>query len=229
MDVRAGALSFAEKAPWAFSLLRGMIGDFRLIFIEANRETLLNRFKETRRRHPLSELYPNLLEAIDAECTIMEPVRNLADLVVNTSDMNVHELHAKITELLSSEETSRKMHIEVRSFGFKNGLPLDADIVMDVRFLPNPYFVEALKDKTGSDAEVKDFLRGHDSYRQFVTALRELIVFVLPLYQKEGRAYLNIALGCTGGKHRSVAVAEEIRDAVQEAGFICKLIHRDNR
>jgi len=100
---------------------------------------------------------------------------------------------------------------------------------MDVRFLPNPYFVEALKDKTGSDAEVKDFLRGHDSYRQFVTALRELIVFVLPLYQKEGRAYLNIALGCTGGKHRSVAVAEEIRDAVQEAGFICKLIHRDNR
>ena len=216
MDVRAGAETFTEKAPWMVSILRDIAEDVRLIFVEANKENLLNRYKETRRRHPLSLLYPNLLDAVDAEIEMMSPIRDMADFIINTSTMNVHELQTKIKDIISHEDKSRDMYIEVRSFGFKKGIPIDADIVMDVRFLPNPYFVEELKDKTGSDAEIKDFLQGYESYIDFVKRFRDLISYILPLYKKEGRSYLNIAVGCTGGKHRSVAVAEEISDVIKQ-------------
>lgn len=227
MDVRAGAVSFTEKAPWMVSVLRGIAKDVRLIFIEANKENLLNRYKETRRRHPLSVLYPNLLDAVDAEIKMMSPIREMADFIVNTSTMNVHELQAKIKDIISHEDRSRDMYIEVRSFGFKNGIPIDADIVMDVRFLPNPYFIEELKEKTGTDADVKEYLQGFESYNDFVRRFKDLIGYILPLYKKEGRSYLNIAVGCTGGKHRSVAIAEEISDLIKGSGYNSRLIHRD--
>jgi RNase adapter protein RapZ len=227
MDVRAGAGSITKRAPWMVSILRGMAADVHIVFLEASKENLLNRFKETRRRHPLSDLYPNLLDAIDAEVTIMAPIRDMADYIVNTTEMNVHELQAKIKQIISSKDKSRDMYIEIRSFGFKKGVPVDADIVMDVRFLPNPYFVESLKDKTGTDEEVKEFLSHYESYRDFIERFKGLIHSILPLYKKEGRSYLNIAIGCTGGKHRSVAVAEEIMKVVEESGFNGKLIHRD--
>jgi UPF0042 nucleotide-binding protein len=227
MDVRAGAPSFAEKAPWIISRLRSYADNFRLIFLESSKENLLNRYKETRRRHPLSDSYPNLLDAIEAEIDLMAPLRGMADLSVNTSQMNVHELVSKIKEIISTEDRSRDMYIEVCSFGFKKGLPMDSDIVMDVRFLPNPYFVEELKEKTGSDKEVKEYLSSFESYAQFMHKFKELITFILPLCKKEGRAYLNIAIGCTGGKHRSVAIAEEIKEVIENAGYPSRLKHRD--
>ncbi len=227
MDVRAGAPSFAEKAPWIISRLRSYADNVRLIFLESSKENLLNRYKETRRRHPLSDSYPNLLDAIEAEIDLMAPLRVMADLSVNTSQMNVHELVRKIKEIISTEDRSRDMYIEVCSFGFKKGLPMDSDIVMDVRFLPNPYFIEDLKEKTGSDKEVKEYLSSFESYAQFMHKFKELIIFILPLCKKEGRAYLNIAIGCTGGRHRSVAIAEEIKEVIENAGYPSRLKHRD--
>lgn len=227
MDVRAGADSFTEKAPWMISLLQSMAVDVHLIYLEAGKDVLLNRYKETRRRHPLSEIYPNLMDALEAETRIMAPVRDMADYIINTSEMNVHELQAKIKSIISAKDKSREMYIEVRSFGFKKGIPVDADIVMDVRFLPNPYFVEELTNKTGSDAEVKQYLWRFESYREFMGRFRDLIRSILPLYKKEGRSYLNIAIGCTGGRHRSVAVAEEIMRLIEESGYNGKLVHRD--
>jgi len=227
MDVRAGAPAFAEKAPRIISRLRSYADNVRLIFLESSKENLLNRYKETRRRHPLSDSYPNLLDAIEAEIDLMEPLRGMADLSLNTSQMNVHELVSKIKEIISTEDRSRDMYIEVCSFGFKRGLPMDSDIVMDVRFLPNPYFVEGLKEKTGSDKEVKEYLSSFDSYAQFIHKFKELITFILPLCKKEGRAYLNIAIGCTGGRHRSVAIAEEIKEVIENAGYPIRLKHRD--
>lgn len=227
MDVRVGAGSVTEQVPWIVSLLRNIVADVHLVFLEASKESLLNRFQETRRRHPLSELHPNLLDAIDAETKIMGPIRDMADYIINTSDMNVHDLQAKIKQIISSKDKTRDMYIEIRSFGFKKGIPVDADIVMDVRFLPNPYFVERLKDKTGSDEQVKDYLSRNDSYRDFMARFKDLIRSILPLYKKEGRSYLNIAIGCTGGRHRSVAVAEEIMRLIEESGYNGRLIHRD--
>jgi UPF0042 nucleotide-binding protein len=227
MDVRAGAPAFAEKAPRIISRLRSYADNVRLIFLESSKENLLNRYKETRRRHPLSDSYPNLLDAIEAEIDLMAPLRGMADLSVNTSQMNVHELVSKIKEIISTEDRSRDMYIEVCSFGFKRGLPMDSDIVMDVRFLPNPHFVEGLKEKTGSDKEVKEYLSSFDSYTQFMHKFKELITFILPLCKKEGRAYLNIAIGCTGGRHRSVAIAEEIKEVIENAGYPIRLKHRD--
>jgi UPF0042 nucleotide-binding protein len=227
IDVRAGALSFFEKAPMTIKILKGMLKDIKLIFLDAKADALLNRFKETRRRHPLSETYPNLLEAIDAEKAIMTPIREKADFIIDTSVMNVHQLTSRIKEIISSVDKSRDMYIEVRSFGFKKGIPLDADIVMDVRFLPNPHFVESLMNKTGMDPEVSEFLMSHEIYVDFLQRFKDLVAFILPLCKKEGRSYLNIAIGCTGGRHRSVAVAEQIRLVIEEKGFNCKVIHRD--
>jgi RNase adapter protein RapZ len=227
MDARAGAPSFAEKAPTLISQLRALTENVRIIFLESNKENLLNRYKETRRRHPLSDSYPNLLEAIEAEMELMAPIRGIADFIVNSSQLNVHELSARIKEIISTEDTTRDMYIEVSSFGFKKGIPLDSDIVMDVRFLPNPYFMDNLKDKTGSDVEVKDFLKSFDTYEQFLQKFKDLISFILPLCKKEGRSYLNIAIGCTGGRHRSVAIAEEVRQAIEDAGYPSRLKHRD--
>jgi len=175
----------------------------------------------------MSDSYPNLLDAIEAEINLMAPLRGMADFIVNTSQMNVHELVGHIKEIISTEDKSRDMYIEVCSFGFKNGLPMDSDIVMDVRFLPNPYFVEELKDKSGSDKEVKQYLSSFDIYSRFMHKFKDLIIFILPLCKREGRSYLNIAIGCTGGRHRSVAIAEEIKESIENAGYPSRLKHRD--
>lgn len=227
MDVRSGEPSFDKKAPQIISRLKGAAGNVRIIFLESSKENLLNRYKETRRRHPLSDRHPNLLDAIEAEMELMAPLRGLADITINTSQLNVHELASRIKEFVSQEDEARKMYIEVISFAFKRGIPLEADIVMDVRFLPNPYFVPHLKDKTGSDPAVKEYLSASETYRQFIDSFVGLIRLILPLCKKEGRSYLNIAIGCTGGRHRSVAVAEEVRMAIEQAGFSSSLRHRD--
>ncbi len=227
VDVRSGASRFVEKSVNKFSYMRDTVPGFKLIFLDSEKDQILHRFKETRRRHPLSDQYPNLMDAIDAEAELMAPVKEMADIVINTSKLNVHELKSRIEEMIASDDQARQMLIEIRSFGFKYGAPVDADIVMDVRFLPNPYFVSGLKEKTGRDREVKEFLEQQPEYIEFTRRFEDLIDFMLPLYKREGRAYLNIAVGCTGGRHRSVAVAEAINNLVQKAGFTAKLKHRE--
>lgn len=227
VDVRGGALSFVKNAPELIKRLRGKMDELKLVFIEADQQSLLNRFKETRRRHPLSETYPNLVEAIEAEWRLMAPVRELSDLVINTAGLNVHQLARRVETFLAEVSQVREMHIEVGSFGFKYGIPTDADIVMDVRFLPNPFFVPELKDKTGSDVEVKEYLAAQESYTSFIASFNALIAMILPQYKAEGRVYLKIAIGCTGGRHRSVAVAESLNDHINKIGFSTQLSHRD--
>ena len=227
VDVRGGALSFVKNAPELIKRLRGKMDGLKLIFIEADQQSLLNRFKETRRRHPLSETYPNLVDAIEAEWRLMAPVRELSDLVINTAGLNVHQLARRVEVFLSEVSQVREMHIEVCSFGFKYGIPTDADIVMDVRFLPNPFFIPELKDKTGCDREVKEFLAAQESYASFIASFNSLIAMILPQYTAEGRVYLKIAIGCTGGRHRSVAVAESLNEHINSIGFSTQLSHRD--
>ena len=227
VDVRGGALSFVKNAPELIKRLRGKMDGLKLIFIEADQQSLLNRFKETRRRHPLSETYPNLVDAIEAEWRLMAPVRELSDLVINTAGLNVHQLARRVEVFLSEVSQVREMHIEVCSFGFKYGIPTDADIVMDVRFLPNPFFIPELKDKTGCDREVKEFLAAQESYASFIASFNSLIAMILPQYKAEGRVYLKIAIGCTGGRHRSVAVAESLNEHINSIGFSTQLSHRD--
>ena len=227
VDVRGGALSFVKNAPELIKRLRGKMDGLKLIFIEADQQSLLNRFKETRRRHPLSETYPNLVDAIEAEWRLMAPVRELSDLVINTAGLNVHQLARRVEVFLSEVSQVREMHIEVCSFGFKFGIPTDADIVMDVRFLPNPFFIPELKDKTGCDQDVKEFLAAQESYASFIASFNSLIAMILPQYKAEGRVYLKIAIGCTGGRHRSVAVAESLNEHINSIGFSTQLSHRD--
>jgi len=227
VDVRGGALSFVKNAPELIKRLRGKMDGLKLIFIEADQQSLLNRFKETRRRHPLSETYPNLVDAIEAEWRLMAPVRELSDLVINTAGLNVHQLARRVEVFLSEVSQVREMHIEVCSFGFKYGIPTDADIVMDVRFLPNPFFIPELKDKTGCDQEVKEFFAAQESYASFIASFNSLIPMILPQYKAEGRVYLKIAIGCTGGRHRSVAVAESLNEHINSIGFSTQLSHRD--
>ena len=227
VDIRGGADAFGQMAPQAIAAMKQTMPVTKLIFIESKTGSLLNRFKETRRRHPLSDNYPNLLDAIEAEREIMNPIKDMADFVIDSTSLNVHEFAGRIKEIIKRITASKGMYIEVKSFGFKKGIPLDADFVLDVRYLPNPHFVESLMKKTGLDPDVKEWLNSHKVYKDFIKKIKGLISFILPLCRKEGRSYMNIAVGCTGGRHRSVAIAEEIGQLVEKARFNCKVVHRE--
>ena len=227
VDIRGGADAFGQMAPQAIAAMKQTMPVTKLVFIESKTGSLLNRFKETRRRHPLSDNYPNLLDAIEAEREIMNPIKDMADFVIDSTSLNVHEFAGRIKEIIKRITASKGMYIEVKSFGFKKGIPLDADFVLDVRYLPNPHFVESLMKKTGLDPDVKEWLNSHKVYKDFIKKIKGLISFILPLCRKEGRSYMNIAIGCTGGRHRSVAIAEEIGQLVEKARFNCKVVHRE--
>jgi RNase adapter protein RapZ len=227
VDIRGGADAFGQMAPQAISAMKQTMPVTKLVFIESKTGSLLNRFKETRRRHPLSDNYPNLLDAIAAEREIMMPVKDMADYVIDSTSLNVHEFAVRIKEIIKRITASKGMYVEVKSFGFKKGIPLDADFVLDVRYLPNPHFVESLMKKTGLDPEVKEWLNSHKVYKDFIKKIKALISFILPLCRKEGRSYMNIAVGCTGGRHRSVAIAEEVGKLIEKARFNCKVVHRE--
>jgi RNase adapter protein RapZ len=227
VDIRGGADAFGQMAPQAILAMKQTMPVTKLIFIESKTGSMLNRFKETRRRHPLSDNYPNLLDAIEAEREIMIPIKDMSDFVIDSTNLNVHEFAARIKEIIKRVTASKGMYVEVRSFGFKKGIPLDADFVLDVRYLPNPHFVESLMKKTGLDPDVKEWLNSHKVYKDFIKKMKGLISFILPLCKKEGRSYLNIAIGCTGGRHRSVAIAEEVGHLVEKAKFNCKVVHRE--
>ena len=200
--------------------------DVRMVFLDASTPELVRRYDATRRRHPLADDTEGLVESIELERSMLEPVRAAADLVIDTSDLNVHQLKERIDHAFDTVSGSR-LQVTVESFGFKHGLPLDADIVMDLRFLPNPHWEDALRPLTGHDPKVRDFVLETAVGSTFVDQFDELLASLVPQYQAEGRTYLTVALGCTGGRHRSVAVAEELAARLRQRGVPVRTSHRD--
>jgi RNase adapter protein RapZ len=210
----------------AIEALRAGGSRVRVLFLDASDEVLIRRYEGTRRRHPLAETETPAV-GISRERALLEPLKAQADVVVDTGDLNVHQLRDRIVSMFGSTDDSREMAISVVSFGFKHGLPTDVDLVFDLRFLPNPHWVDELRPYTGLDAPVRDYVLGNPVTQEFLTKLDDLLTMLLPAYVREGKAYLSIAVGCTGGQHRSVAIAEELgrRLALQE--FPPMIRHRD--
>ncbi|MAT04552.1 MAG: RNase adapter RapZ [Acidimicrobiaceae bacterium] len=197
-----------------------------LLFLDAATPVLVQRYDATRRRHPFAEHGDGVLEAIEYERDLLQPVKNQADLVIDTSELNVHQLKEKLISAFA-EVDHQQLQIAVESFGFKHGLPLDADIVMDVRFLPNPHWEDELRPLTGHDPKVRDYVLERSVTASFLDHLEAMLIDVLPSYRAEGRAYLTIAIGCTGGRHRSVAITEELARRLAEHGIAARTSHRD--
>ncbi|HEV8585079.1 MAG TPA: RNase adapter RapZ, partial [Methylomirabilota bacterium] len=197
-----------------------------VLFFEANEEALVRRYRETRRRHPLAP-DGNVLDGIRAERKALSTVREVADRIVDTSVMTVHQLKDLLIEAYVAPKSRPGLAVSLVSFGFKHGVPFDADLVFDVRFLPNPHFVEKLRPLDGREAQVREFVMQHAESRQLLRHIEDFLRFVLPAYQREGKAYLTIAVGCTGGRHRSVALVEELRPFVDGLGLSPTLVHRD--
>ncbi len=197
-----------------------------ILFLDATTRELVRRYDATRRKHPLAAETEGLLESIQHERELLSGVRDAADLVIDTTDLNVHQLKAR---LLASFETSgtSQLQVSIESFGFKHGLPLDADIVMDVRFLPNPHWEDDLRPLTGHDPAVRDYVLETSAAASFLDRFDDLLATVFPAYQAEGRSYLSVAIGCTGGRHRSVAVVEELTRRFRERGIAVRASHRD--
>jgi UPF0042 nucleotide-binding protein len=197
-----------------------------VLFFEASDEALVRRYHESRRRHPLGA-EGNVLDAIRAERKAMAHMREIADRIVETSSITVHQLKALLGELYVTPHARNGLNASLVSFGFKHGIPFDADLVFDVRFLPNPHFVEGLRALDGRDGRVRDFVLGHEEARELLARLRDLLEFLLPFYEREGKAYLTIAIGCTGGRHRSVTFVEVLREFLESLGYAPTVVHRD--
>ncbi len=197
-----------------------------LLFLDAATPVIVQRYDATRRRHPFADQSEGVLEAIEHERDVLQPVKNQADLVIDTTDLNVHQLKEKLISAFA-EVDHQQVQITVESFGFKHGVPLDADIVMDVRFLPNPHWEDELRPLTGHDPKVRDYVLERSVTASFLDHLETMLVDLFPSYQAEGRAYLTIAIGCTGGRHRSVAITEELARRFAEHGVAVRTSHRD--
>jgi len=222
VDAREGAQ--LEKLPGLLKLLRRQ-HPIALVFIEAGEDALLRRYSETRRPHPVGK-HLSVRESLSSERKMLEPIRKLADVVIDTSKFNVHELRHFITERFRNPE-KRPMMVSVVSFGYRYGVPSDADLVFDVRFLPNPHFVPKLRKYTGLDPKVRNYIRGFPQTAEFLRRIEGLLVYLMPHYISEGKSYLTIAIGCTGGRHRSVMLAESIKKALEKHGYSTKAVHRD--
>jgi len=216
---------FLAEFPRVFDQLRDYDVALEVLYLEASDEVLVRRFSETRRPHPADQ-GGGIADGIRREREKLHGLRELADRILDTSAFTVHELRSALRDLVDRPEPGT-MTIGLLSFGYKYGLPTDADLVLDARFLPNPYFVEALRDKTGSDPAVADYVLCRDETQEFLRRLVELLEFTLPRYRREGKSYLTIALGCTGGRHRSIVLVEELRRRLQESGHRVLVRHRD--
>ncbi|MEG1682836.1 MAG: RNase adapter RapZ, partial [Oscillospiraceae bacterium] len=199
----------------------------RMLFLEAAPETIIQRYKETRRLHPLADGNLSLEDAVRQEQTLLRPVRERADFILDTSNFSTAKLRGELLALFDAHGEKGEMQVNVISFGYKYGLPMEADLVLDVRFLPNPYYVSELREKNGLDAPVSDYVFSFPQTREFVKKLEDLIAFALPLYREEGKTVLVIAVGCTGGHHRSVAVTRELADYIAKLGYQATENHRD--
>ena len=222
VDVRGG--EFFPELEKALMQLRDRGIPYMILFLEASDQAIVRRFEGTRRRHPLSE---RVIEGIRQERALMSGLREQADLVIDTTDINVHELRDRIRSFFLDAAPRTGLAVNVVSFGYKHGLPLDADLVLDVRFLPNPHWVDELRPLTGLNRRVRGYVLEQDAAQGFLARMRDLLAFLLPGYVKEGRHYLSIAIGCTGGRHRSVVIADEIARFLQEKGYPAAVVHRD--
>ncbi len=226
VDVREGIR--LDRFPAILKKVRSVLPT-RVLFMEASEDAIVRRFSETRRPHPLGR-DETVISSIRAESKRLQPVRKVADMVLDTTRMNVHDLRAHIVaqfERGGTGKDDRNLTISVTSFGFKNGAPTDADLVFDVRFLPNPHFIPALRKLTGKDAKVAKYVAGFPQTKEFLDKATDMLTFLLPHYIKEGKSYLTVAIGCTGGQHRSVMITEELKKRLSAAGYRVKAEHRD--
>jgi len=224
-DIRA--LENVNELFSIFDEMRGLGCTLTLLFVEAETETIIRRYKETRRRHPLDAAGSNLAEAVRNEIEMLAPVRSHADEVIDTTGLTLSQLQRRLNLLFTDEPDQKAISIAVKSFGFKHGLPVEADILFDVRFMPNPFYDLELRPKTGLDAIIKDFVFGFEQSNEFFKRLCDMLDFLLPYYIDEGRRYFVICLGCTGGRHRSPAIAEALAEHLSEQGYPVDCLHRD--
>jgi UPF0042 nucleotide-binding protein len=223
--VGRGGPAYVEDLSAEVSLLRHGDHDVRILFLDASDDVLVRRFEGTRRRHPLAA--ESVTEGIRLERERLDPIKSQADVVVDTSDLNVHQLRGRLIDLFERDDPTVAMQTTVVSFGYKHGIPLDVDLMFDCRFLPNPHWIEELRPQTGLDEPVRDYVLAQPETRGFLEKLDDLLGLLLPAYVKEGKAYLTVAVGCTGGRHRSVVLAEELARLIEDHGFKPTLLHRD--
>jgi UPF0042 nucleotide-binding protein len=221
-----GGYEGVAELPLAIASLRASGARVRVLFLEAPDEVLVRRYESTRRKHPI-EAASGILEAVRQERELLAELREDADIVLDTGELNVHELRDRIVELVDHGLPGSGMETAVVSFGFKHGLPLDVDLVFDCRFLPNPHWVPELRPMTGLDDKVREYVLGSPEARELLVRLEYLLEMLLPAYAREGKSYLSIAIGCTGGRHRSVVLAEELGEVLQRHGLSPAVHHRD--
>jgi UPF0042 nucleotide-binding protein len=224
MDLRER--SFLDKYNQIFDVLKKKGYKIEILFLESSDESLLHRFSETRRVHPLSER-GIIMDGIQLEREKLSSLHKMADSIIDTTSLNVHQLKDRVQKYFLPSSRKKKMVINITSFGYRYGLPVEADLVFDVRFLPNPYFVKNLKNYDGYNAGVKKYILQNKESKEFLDKTKKLMNFLIPLYEKEGKVRLNIAMGCTGGKHRSVVMANKISDYFFSKKYMVNLNHRD--
>ena len=230
-DLQRAALLVDAREGLQLAKLPGLLKHLRrdhpviLVYIEAHEDALLRRYSETRRPHPLGKEH-SVRESLRHEEVLMEPIRKLADVVIDTTQFNVHELRQFVNERFKSE-SKRPLLVSLVSFGYKFGVPTDADLIFDVRFLPNPHFVPKLRRFTGKDSRVRRYIQSFPQTGEFLRRMQGLLAYLIPHYIDEGKSYLTIAFGCTGGKHRSVMMAEWMKNALAKKGFATRVVHRD--
>ena len=223
VDARGG--EFFAELDKELSELKDRGIEYRILFLEASDQVLVRRFEASRRKHPLES--ERITEGIAEERLLMRQLRDQADVILDTSNVNVHELRNKISSLFAEAAPKSGIAVNIISFGYKHGLPLDADMVFDCRFLPNPHWVEDLRPLNGTNRKVRGYVLTAEGAEEFLGKIRQLLGFLLPGFVTEGRHYLTIGIGCTGGKHRSVVVADEVARYLQERGFPSTVVHRD--
>ena len=224
VDIREG--DHLKKLPAIINSLHKQLNT-TVLFLEASDDSLLRRFSETRRPHPLGK-EGSVRDALAKERRQLKPIRALADVVIDSSRFNVHELRAHVTDKFTAGKTDQNILVSCVSFGYKTGVPNDADLVFDVRFLPNPHFVPAFRPYTGRHPQVAKYIRSFPQTQEFIDRISDLLVYLIPHYVREGKSYLTIAFGCTGGQHRSVMIAEDVKKRLARAGYKVKVTHRDS-
>ena len=224
IDVRIGDLFSDIEKSLDDLAAKGI--EYKILFLEASEGVLIRRFNETRRKHPLSE-GKNTVNGIRKEKELLQSLRDRADYIIDTSNMKVARLWEEVKDLMTSGESEKTFVVNIYSFGYKRGVPLSADMIFDMRFIPNPYYVKSLKPLTGNNKKVRDFVMKQDVTQEFLDKLEPMLDFLIPFYMKEGKYNLNLAFGCTGGHHRSVATANEVAERLKQKGRRVTLEHRD--
>ncbi|MCL2222125.1 MAG: RNase adapter RapZ [Oscillospiraceae bacterium] len=224
-DIRA--LENIEELFKTFDEMREMGCALKMLYVEAEPDTIIRRYKETRRRHPLDESGSKLSDAVSKEMAMLAPIREKADEVIDTTGLTLSKLQRKLNKLFMEEDDQKAFNITVKSFGFKHGLPVEADILFDVRFMPNPFYIDDLKRKTGLEDIVKDYVFGFEQSNKFLNKLYDMLDFLIPYFIEEGRRHFVICIGCTGGRHRSPAMVEALTEYLEEQGYPVDCIHRD--